>query len=147
MAATQLELNQVPDFENLWSFQDDQLRLLLTEMEREVTSDSATGPLYGDLLGLSLSVALIRKYGRASATPAYRKGGIARPALNRVLDYIAANLRSEILIGRACRCGGSECLSLCPCLSRECRYYATPVRSGTPHRYGQDASSESRLES
>jgi AraC family transcriptional regulator len=34
MAATQLELNQVPDFENRWSFQDDQLRLLLTEMER-----------------------------------------------------------------------------------------------------------------
>jgi AraC family transcriptional regulator len=95
-AATQLELNQVPDFENLWSFHDDQLRLFLTEMEREVTSGSAMGPLYGDLLGLSLSVALIRKYGRASTTPAYRKGGIARPALNRVLDYIGANLQSEI---------------------------------------------------
>ena len=95
-AATQLELNQLPDFENLWSFQDDQLRLLLTEMEREVTSGSATGPLYGDLLGLSLSVALIRKYGHAAATPALQKGGIAKPRLNRVLEYIATNLSSEI---------------------------------------------------
>ena len=65
-------------------------------MEREVTSGSATGPLYGDLLGLSLSVALIRKYGHASATPTLHKGGIAKPRLNRVLEYIAANLPSEI---------------------------------------------------
>ena len=93
-AARQLELSQLPDFENLWSFQDDQLRLLLTEMEREVTSGSATGPLYGDLLGLSLSVALIRKYGHPS--PTLHKGGIAKPRLNRVLEYIAANLPSEI---------------------------------------------------
>ena len=95
-AATQLELSQLPDFDNLWSFQDDQLRLLLTEMEREVTSGSATGPLYGDLLGLSLSVALIRKYGHPSATPALHKGGIAKPRLTRVLEYIATNLPSEI---------------------------------------------------
>ena len=93
-AATQLELNQLPDFDNRWSFQDEQLRVLLTEMEREVTSGSATGPLYGDLLGLSLSVALIRKYGH-TITPTH-KGGIAKPRLNRVLEYIAANLRSEI---------------------------------------------------
>ena len=95
-AATQLELNQLPDFENLWSFQDDQLRLLLTEMEREVTSGSATGPLYGDLLGLSLSVALIQKYGHVAANPTLQRGGIAKPPLNRVLEYIATNLSSEI---------------------------------------------------
>ena len=95
-AATQLELNQLPDFDNLWSFHDEQLRLLLTEMEREVTSGSTTGPLYGDLLGLSLSVALIRKYGHASTSPAPHKGGIPRPQLKRVLEYIATNLTSEI---------------------------------------------------
>jgi AraC family transcriptional regulator len=95
-AATQLELNQLPDFDNLWSFQDEQLRLLLTEMEYEVTSGSTTGPLYGDLLGLSLSVALIRKYAHIAVMPAPYKGGIPRPQLKRVLEYIAANLASEI---------------------------------------------------
>jgi AraC family transcriptional regulator len=95
-AATQLELNQLCDFENRWSFHDEQLRLLLTEMEREVSTGWSTGPLYGDLLGLSLSVALIRNYGRVSLTPPITKGGISRPNLHRVLEFIAANLQNEI---------------------------------------------------
>jgi AraC family transcriptional regulator len=95
-AATQLELTQLCDFENRWSFHDEQLRLLLTEMEREVSTGWATGPLYGDLLGLSLSVALIRNYGHVSLTPPIAKGGISRPNLHRVLEFIAANLQDEI---------------------------------------------------
>jgi AraC family transcriptional regulator len=95
-AATQLELNQLCDFENRWSFQDEQLRLLLTEMEREVSTGWSTGPLYGDLLALSLSVALIRNYGHVSLTPSVVKGGISRPNLHRVLEFIAANLQNEI---------------------------------------------------
>jgi AraC family transcriptional regulator len=95
-ASTQLEMKQLSDFEILWSFYDDQLRLLLTEMEREAASNWSTGPLYGDLLGLSLSIALIRKYGRSPITPAPVTGGIARPQLRRVLEFIEANLSSEI---------------------------------------------------
>jgi len=95
-AAEQLELAQLPDFDNRWSFQDEQLRLLLTEMEREATSGSATGPLYSDLLGLTFSVALIRKYGRTPAAPLVHKGGIAKPSLNRVLEFIATNLSSQL---------------------------------------------------
>jgi AraC family transcriptional regulator len=95
-AATQLELNQLCDFDNRWSFQDDQLRHLLTEMEREADSGWATGPLYGDLLALSLSVALIRNYGNVPITPPSIKGGISRPNLHRVLEFIAANLQNEI---------------------------------------------------
>ena len=126
-AATQLELNQLPDFDNRWSFQDEQLRLLLTEMEREVTSGAATGPLYGDLLGLSLSVALIRKYGRTSTTVAPHKGGIAKPRLNRALEYIAANLQSEIRLEDLAEAAG---LSLF--------HFARAFRESmgaTPHQY------------
>src|SRR6266851_4475102 len=126
-AATQLELNQLPDFDNRWSFQDEQLRLLPTEMEREVTSGAATGPLYGDLLGLSLSVALIRKYGRTSTTLAPHKGGIAKPRLNRALEYIAANLQSEIRLEDLAEAAG---LSLF--------HFARAFRESmgaTPHQY------------
>lgn len=126
-AATQLELAQLPDFDNRWSFYDDQLRLLLTEMEREITSGSATGPLYGDLLSLSLSIALIRKYGRTPITPTPRKGGISRPSLNRVLEYIAANLHSTI---------GLEDLSSVAGLSLF--HFARAFRQSmgvTPHQY------------
>jgi AraC family transcriptional regulator len=95
-AAEQLELAQLPDFDNRWSFQDEQLRLLLTEMEREASSGSATGLLYSDLLGLTFSVALIRKYGRTLLAPLVHKGGIAKPSLNRVLEFIATNLSSQL---------------------------------------------------
>jgi AraC family transcriptional regulator len=105
-AATQLEMKQLCDFDIRWSFQDEQLRLLLTEMEREVSSGSSTGPLYGDLLGLSLSIALIRKYGRDPLTPPPIRGGIARPQLRRVLDFIAANLRNEIRLEELAKLAG-----------------------------------------
>ncbi|MCU1324584.1 MAG: transcriptional regulator, AraC family [Acidobacteriaceae bacterium] len=95
-AATQLELPHLPDFDNRWSFEDQQLALLLTEMEREIAAGSSTGPLYGDLLGLSLSVALIRKYGHTTAHLPPQKGGLSRPTLNRVLDSIAANLTAKV---------------------------------------------------
>ncbi len=95
-AANQLEMKQLPDFDLLWSFHDDQVRLLLTEMEREASSNWSTGPLYGDLLGLSLSIALIRKYGRVPTAPPPTTGGIAPAALRRVLEFIEANLATEV---------------------------------------------------
>lgn len=66
-AADQLQIKESCDFENRWSFQDEQLRLLLTEMNREMKADWTMGTLYGDLLGMCLSVALIKKYGKTSS--------------------------------------------------------------------------------
>src|SRR5260370_37482401 len=51
-------------FENRWIFQDRQLLLLLSEMQREMETGWETGALYGDHLGMSLSIALVQKYGR-----------------------------------------------------------------------------------
>lgn len=105
-AATQLEMKQLCDFDILWSFQDEQLRLLLTEMEREVSTNWSTGPLYGDLLGLSLSIALIRKYGRDPVTPPPITGGLARPQLRRVLEFIASSLHDEIRLEQLAKIAG-----------------------------------------
>jgi AraC family transcriptional regulator len=95
-AAEQLSISGACDFENQWSFQDEQLRLLLTEMEREMNSGWPMGSLYGDLLGMSLSIALIKKYGRTSSTPAGQKGGLSRSNLRRVLAYIDENLDRDV---------------------------------------------------
>jgi AraC family transcriptional regulator len=95
-AAEQLDIRGSCDFENRWSFQDEQLALLLTEMEREMNSGWPMGSLYGDLLGLSLSIALIKKYGRTSSMPAAQKGGLSRPHLRRVLAYIDESLDRDI---------------------------------------------------
>lgn len=95
-AAHDLGLREASDFDNHWSLQDEQLRLLLTEMNREMDDGWTMGPLYGDLLSMSLSMALIKKYGGTSTVPALLKGGLSRAHLNRVLDYIHENLDRDL---------------------------------------------------
>ena len=53
------------------------------------------GPLYGDLLGMSLSIALVKKYGGAMM-PAVVRGGLARARLRQVVGYIEENLEREV---------------------------------------------------
>lgn len=95
-AAEQMELKGLYDFENQWSFQDEQLRLLLTEMDREMAAGWPMGALYGDLLGMSLSIALLRKYGQTSSALVPIKGGLSQPRLKQLLAYIEENLNREI---------------------------------------------------
>jgi AraC family transcriptional regulator len=90
-AAQELERPGRLEFENRWVFKDPQLRLLLTETGREMESGWSTGALYNDLLGMSLAVALIRKYAGEAKAAVFAKGGMPRGRLQRVLDYIAAN--------------------------------------------------------
>jgi AraC family transcriptional regulator len=95
-AAEQLSLSRLYDFENNWSFRDEQLRLLLTEMEREMSSGWLMGPLYGDLLSMSLSIAMVKKYNRFAAIPAPHKGGLSRANLRNVLAFIESHLERDI---------------------------------------------------
>jgi AraC family transcriptional regulator len=114
-------------FENHWIFEDRQLRLLLSEMRREMEAGWETGALYGDHLGMSLSIALIQKYGRDVAISRQAKGGISRVRLQRVLDYIAANSHLDIKL---------EDLADVADISRF--HFARLFRLGmgvTPHRY------------
>jgi AraC family transcriptional regulator len=95
-AAGQMELKGLCGFENQWSFQDEQLQLLLTEMDREMAAGWPMGALYGDLLGMSLSIALIRKYGHTSSPLLPLKGGLSQPRLKQVLAYIEEHLDREL---------------------------------------------------
>lgn len=94
--ADQLELNAMPEFENRWAFQDDQLRLLITEMEREMSSGWASGSLYGDLLSAAFVVALIKKHAVNSRIAAPLKGGLSRARLRLVMSFIDENLHRDI---------------------------------------------------
>jgi AraC family transcriptional regulator len=95
-AAEQMELRGLCDFENQWSFQDEQLQLLLTEMDREMAAGWPMGALYGDLLGMSLSIALIRKYGLTSSPLIPLRGGLSQPRLRQILAYIEEHLDLEL---------------------------------------------------
>jgi AraC family transcriptional regulator len=95
-AAQELGKKGQLEFENHWIFEDRQLHLLISELRREMEADWETGLLYGDHLGMSLSIALIRKYSKNADITTVAKGGISRVRLQRVLEYIAANSHREI---------------------------------------------------
>jgi AraC family transcriptional regulator len=95
-ASTELEMRGELSFQNRWIFEDKQLRLLLMEIEREMEENWIMGPLYGDLLGMSLSLALVKKYGHVALPRQHAQGGLSRARLLRVLDYINDNSHRDV---------------------------------------------------
>ncbi|MBB5065888.1 helix-turn-helix domain-containing protein [Granulicella mallensis] len=126
-AAEQMELKGLYDFDNQWSFQDEQLQLLLTEMDREMAAGWPMGSLYGDLLGMSLSIALIRKYGHTSSALVPLKGGLSQPRLKHVLAYIEESLDRDIRLQELAELAGLSSF-----------HFARSFRQSvgaTPHQY------------
>jgi AraC family transcriptional regulator len=129
-AAQELGKKSHLGFENHWSLEDRQLHSLVSELRREMEAGWETGALYGDHLGMALTIALIRKYSRDAHISAVAKGGISRVRLQRVLEYIAANSHLEISL---------EDLARVADMSRF--HFARLFRSSTgvtPHRYVMD---------
>jgi AraC family transcriptional regulator len=65
-------------------------------MQRETEAGWGMGALYGDHLGMSLSIALIQKFGRDASIAPLAKGGISKTRLGRVLEYVAANSHLDL---------------------------------------------------
>ena len=123
----QLELPGIPEFRNLWTFQDEQLRRLILEMEREMSSGWELGSLYGDLLSNAFVIALIKKYGKTLSYAGSFDGGLSRPKLRQVLSYIDENFSRDIRLRElACVAGLSD------------YHFARSFRQSTgstPHQY------------
>ncbi|WP_074653347.1 helix-turn-helix domain-containing protein [Terriglobus roseus] len=98
-AARQLEMPALGEIRNIWSLQDDQLRLLLTEMEREMSSGWSLGSLYGDLLSMAFSVALLKKYAQFTTLKPPFRGGLSRNRLRHVVAFIEEHLEHDIRLG------------------------------------------------
>lgn len=92
--------------DNRWGFQDLQLQLLLTEIAREMESGWTMGALYGDLLGLSLSMALVRKYSTAPSAASWAKGGISGARLKRILNYMSEHSHINLRLADLARFAG-----------------------------------------
>ena len=98
--ADDLDLKGLPDFANRWAFQDEQLRLLITEMEREMSTGWARGSLYGDSLSTALVIALIKKCAKPALPCPQLKGGLSPGRLRRVTAYIHENFQRDIRLQR-----------------------------------------------
>jgi AraC family transcriptional regulator len=92
----QLELPGMPDFRNLWNFQDEGLHRLILEMGREMRTGWELGSLYGDLLSNAFVIALIKKYGKPFSRAGVFEGGLSRPKLRQVLSYMEEGFSRDI---------------------------------------------------
>lgn len=87
-AAVELDIVAPVCIKNQWGFQDDQLRLLLSEIERELETNWSMGKLYGDILGMALALAVAKRYSNSNKVLQFAKGGLTKAKLNRVINYM-----------------------------------------------------------
>jgi AraC family transcriptional regulator len=104
--ADQLGFKGTPPFENRWKFKDEQLRLLITEMTREMGTGWAMGSLYGDSLSTAFVVALIKKCGKTPMPTVNVKGGLSPASLRQVLSYINEYFGQDIRLRQLAQVAG-----------------------------------------
>jgi AraC family transcriptional regulator len=76
--------------------QDPQLAALVCGMEAEIEAGCPAGRLYGESLSLALAAYVSGRYSTALLNARPPKGGLSRRQLERVLDYVHANLGSDL---------------------------------------------------
>jgi AraC family transcriptional regulator len=75
---------------------DPQIVALHRLLQADLEAGSPAGSLYGELLGAALAVQLARQCSAAATTLDAPRGGLPPASLRRVLEYIEANLDSNI---------------------------------------------------
>ena len=76
--------------------QDRQLAALVRTMEAEVRSGCPAGRLYSESLSLTVAAYVAARYSVSPQRPSRSTGGLAPRQLSRVLDFIRANLGSDL---------------------------------------------------
>ena len=85
-----------PSFQVHWNFRDERLRDLLAEVGREAVDGWPLGALYADLLGLSLSTLLLRRYATSPVRLPLIRGGLPMPSIKTTLEFITDNLHQDL---------------------------------------------------
>lgn len=84
------------EFSNRWSLRDGALEHVIAEMARESGEGWPLGSLYADLLGVTLSSLLLRRYASNPLAAPEEKGGLPFPKLRRAMEFITENLSSDL---------------------------------------------------
>lgn len=83
-----------------WDLIDRHISALLMEMSADLEEGSPAGAMYGESLANSLAVYLLKRYSVRRIRPVVYKGGLPGNRLKRVVDYIAANLGTNINLSK-----------------------------------------------
>jgi AraC family transcriptional regulator len=85
-----------PSFQTHWHHRGEPLRELLAEAGREAIQGWPLGTLYADLLGLSLSTLLLRRYATSPITLPFMRGGLSIQSVKTCLEFITENLHNDL---------------------------------------------------
>jgi AraC family transcriptional regulator len=85
-----------PSFHTNWNFMDEPLRELLADIGREASEGWPLGALYADLLGLSLSTFLLRRYATDPVMLPFVGGGLRMQSIKMSLEFITDNLHNDL---------------------------------------------------
>ena len=89
-----------------WNLIDRHISTLLMEMVADLEDGSPAGTLYGESLANSLAVYLLKRYSNLTTRLESYRGGLSRSKLNRVLEYINANLSDNLELGVLAKVAG-----------------------------------------
>jgi AraC family transcriptional regulator len=81
-----------------WGVHDPQVEYILRALEADLEAGVPGGRLFGESLLYALAVHLQRHYGVSPPRVAEPRNGLPRVRLNRVIEYIEANLSREIAL-------------------------------------------------
>jgi AraC family transcriptional regulator len=110
-----------------FAMQDPQIERLVTALHAEAKAGAPTGTLFGQSIATALTVYLAQRYSSSPSTLRSYRGGMPRARLNRVLEYIAANLQEDMSLARLAATAGMN-------LYYFCRLFKQSTGL-SPHRY------------
>jgi AraC family transcriptional regulator len=79
-----------------FSLEDPQIERLVRALHAETKAGAPTGRLFGQSIAVALALYLGERYAVCPPSPRRHRGGMPRTRLNRVLEYIEANLSEEL---------------------------------------------------
>ena len=75
---------------------DRQVELLMSAMQADLEAGSPAGSIYGESLGNTLGNYLVKRHGVFASKLEEHKGGLPKPRLNRVLEYVDQHLEDNV---------------------------------------------------
>lgn len=96
-----------------WGVQDPQIEYIVRALEADLEAGLPGGKLFGESLLCALAVRLQRSYAVTPPRVAKPGNGLPRPRLNRVMEYVEANLDQEIALATLAETAGMSTHYFC----------------------------------
>lgn len=90
----QREIELIPQF----SIDDPVIQQLALALKTEIETGCMSGRLYGESLGTALAARLVQNYAVSKPSLEFKANGLSQSQLERVIDYIKANLTQDLSI-------------------------------------------------